>query len=59
MFWGGIHVILRNIVIVIERKYLNTTVSTLLNVLLKKAEMEAKNQLSDVVTIDKSLQAAS
>ena len=45
--------------LVIERKYLNTTVSTLLNVLLKKAEMEAKNQLSDVVTIDKSLQSAS
>ncbi len=31
----------------------------ILNVLLKKAEMEAKNQLSDVVTIDKSLQSAS
>ncbi len=45
--------------LVIERKYLNSTVGTLLNILLKKAEVTANNQLSDVLTIDKSLQSAS
>ena len=43
---------------VIERKYLNSAIGTLLNVLLKKAEAQAKNELSNV-TIDKSLQSAS
>jgi acetyl-CoA carboxylase carboxyl transferase subunit beta len=43
--------------LVIERKYLNSTVGTLLNVLLKKAEAQAKQESN--VTVDKSLQAAS
>ena len=43
--------------LVIERKYLNTTVGTLLNVLLKKTEAQAKQESN--VTIDKSLQTAS
>ena len=43
--------------LVIERKYLNSTVGTLLNVLLKKAEAQAKQDSN--VTVDKSLQAAS
>ena len=43
--------------LVIERKYLNSTVGTLLNVLLKKAEARAKQDSN--VTVDKSLQAAS
>lgn len=43
--------------LVIERKYLNSTVGTLLNVLLKKAEAQTKQDSN--VTIDKSLQAAS
>ncbi len=42
--------------LVIERKYLNSTVGTLLNVLLKKQETQAKQ---DNVTVDKSLQAVS
>tara|TARA_B110001452_G_scaffold247488_1_gene233546 strand:- start:13 stop:930 length:918 start_codon:yes stop_codon:yes gene_type:complete len=44
--------------LVVERKYLNATVGTLLNVLLKKAEAQAKNEASNV-TIDQSLQSAS
>ena len=44
--------------LVIERKYLNSTIGTLLNVLLKKAEAQAKNEPSNV-TIDQSLQSAS
>jgi len=44
--------------LVVERKYLNSTIGTLLNVLLKKEEARAKNELSNV-TIDKSLQSAS
>ena len=44
--------------LVVERKYLNSTIGTLLNVLLKKAEAQAKNDSSNV-TIDKSLQSAS
>ena len=44
--------------LVIERKYLNSTIGTLLNVLLKKAEAQAKNESSNV-TIDQSLQSAS
>ena len=44
--------------LVIERKYLNSTIGTLLNVLLKKAEAQDKNESSNV-TIDQSLQSAS
>ena len=44
--------------LVVERKYLNSTIGSLLNVLLKKEEARAKNELSNV-TIDKSLQSAS
>jgi len=44
--------------LVVERKYLNSTVGTLLNVLLKKAEAQAKNESSNV-TIDQSLQSVS
>ncbi len=44
--------------LVVERKFLNSTVGTLLNVLLKKAEAQAKKELSNV-TIDKSIQTAS
>ena len=42
--------------LVVERKYLNSTIGTLLNVLLKKAEAQAKNETSNV-TIDRSLQS--
>ena len=45
--------------LVIERKYLNSTIGTLLSVLMKKAETENVNLSSDVVTIDKTLQSAS
>ncbi len=44
--------------LVIERKYLNSTIGTLLNVLLKKADAQVKNESSNV-TIDQSLQSAS
>ena len=44
--------------LVVERKYLNSTIGTFLNVLLKKAEAQAKNESSNV-TIDRSLQSAS
>jgi len=44
--------------LVVERKYLSSTIGTLLNVLLKKAEAQAKNELSNV-TINKSIQSAS
>ena len=44
--------------LVVERKYLNPTIGTLLNVLLKKAEAQDKNESSNV-TIDQSLQSAS
>ena len=43
--------------LVVERKYLNSTIGTLLNVLLKKAEAQAKNESSNV-TIDQSLQSS-
>ena len=43
--------------LVVERQYLNSTIGTLLNVLLKKAEAQAK-QVSNV-SVDKSLQAVS
>ncbi len=45
--------------LVVERKYLSSTISTLLKVVLKKAEAQAKQDLNDTVTIDKSIQAAS
>ena len=43
--------------LVIERQYLNSTIGTLLNVLLKNAEAQAKQDSN--VTVDKSLQAVS
>ena len=43
---------------VVERKYLNNAIGTLLNVLLKKVEAQAKNESSNV-TIDQNLQSAS
>ncbi len=43
--------------LIVERKYLNSTVGTLISVLLKKDETQAKNESN--VTIDKSLQSAS
>ena len=43
--------------LVVERQHLNSTIGTLLNVLLKKAEAQAKQESN--VTVDKSLQAAS
>ena len=42
--------------LIVERKYLNSTIGTLLNVLLKKAE--AKDKQSNV-SVDKSIQSAS
>ena len=42
--------------LIVERKYLNSTIGTLLNVLLKKAEAQAKQDTN--VTVDKSLQTA-
>ena len=43
--------------LIIERQYLNSTIGTLLNVLLKKAEAQAKQESN--VTIDQSIQTAS
>ena len=43
--------------LIVERQYLNSTIGTLLNVLLKKAEAQATQEVN--VTIDKSLQTAS
>ena len=43
--------------LVVERQYLGSTIGTLLNVLLKKAEAKAKQDSN--VTVDKSIQAAS
>ena len=43
--------------LVVERKYLNSTIGTLMNVLLKKAEVQAKQDSN--VTVDRSLQAVS
>ena len=42
--------------LVIERKYLRSTIGTLLSVLLKKKETQANTDASNVVTIDRSLQ---
>ena len=44
--------------LVIERKYLNSTIGTLLSVMLKKSETQAK-KASNAIAIDKSLQSAS
>jgi len=44
--------------LVVERKYLNSTIGTLLNVLLKKTEAQVKNESSNV-TINQSLRSAS
>ena len=41
--------------LIVERQYLNSTIGTLLNVLLKKAETQSKEESN--VTINKSLQA--
>ena len=42
--------------LIVERQYLNSTIGTLLNVLLKKAEAQAKQESN--VTVDQSLQSA-
>ena len=42
--------------LIVERKYLNSTIGTLLNVLLKKAEVKDKQSN---VSVDKSIQTAS
>ena len=43
--------------LIVEREYLNSTIGTLLSVLLKKAEAQAKQESN--VTVDQSLQSAS
>ncbi len=45
--------------LVVERKYLSTTIGTLLSVLLKKAETKVKTENSNVITIDQSIQKSS
>ena len=45
--------------LVIERKFLKSTIGTLLTVLLKKAETQVNTDNSDVVTLDRSLQKSS
>ena len=45
--------------LVIERKYLNSTIGTLLSVLLKKSETQAKKETTNAISIDQSLQSAS
>ena len=45
--------------LIVERKYLNSAIGNFLNVLLKKAEAQVKNESSNVHTINKSLQSAS
>ena len=45
--------------LVVERKYLRSTIGTLLSVLLKKAETQANTDASNVVTLDKSVQRSS
>ncbi len=44
--------------LVVERKYLNSTIGTLLNVLLKKSESQVKKDDKNVVTVDQSIQTA-
>ena len=45
--------------LVIERKYLRSSIGTLLSVLLKKAETQANTDAANVVTLDESLQRSS
>tara|TARA_B110000211_G_C14058385_1_gene544415 strand:- start:422 stop:1363 length:942 start_codon:yes stop_codon:yes gene_type:complete len=45
--------------LVVERKYLDSTIKTLLSVLLKKSETQVNTDTSNVVTIDQSLQKTS
>ena len=45
--------------LVIERKYLNSTIGTLLSVMLKKSETQAKKENTNAITIDQSLHSAS
>ncbi|MGA0823851.1 MAG: acetyl-CoA carboxylase carboxyltransferase subunit beta, partial [Pelagibacteraceae bacterium] len=45
--------------LVVERKYLRSSIGTLLSVLLKKAETQANTDAANVVTLDKSLQRSS
>ena len=45
--------------LVIERKFLKSTIGTILTVLLKKAETQVNTDNSDVVTLDRSLQKSS
>ena len=45
--------------LVVERKFLKSTISTLLSVILKKDETQAKTDSSNVVTIDKTIQKSS
>ena len=45
--------------LVVDRKYLRSSISTLLSVLLKKAETQANTDAANVVTLDKSLQRSS
>ena len=43
--------------LIVERQYLNSTIGTLLNVLLKKSEAQSKQESN--VQVDRSLQSAS
>ena len=45
--------------LVVERKYLRSSIGTLLSVLLKKAETQANTDAANVVTLDESLQKSS
>ena len=45
--------------LVVERKYLSSTIGTLLRVLLKKSEIESKTDTTNVVKLNKNLQSAS
>ena len=45
--------------LVVERKYLRSSLGTLLSVLLKKAETQANTDGSNVITLDESLQKSS
>ena len=45
--------------LVIERKHLTSTIGTLLSVMLKKSETQAKKETKNAITIDQSLQSAS
>ena len=45
--------------LVVERKYLNSTIGTLLSVMLKKTQTQANKDATNAITIDQSLQSAS